>query len=31
MEDGSVTLSRAAMCLTFPARFLLAAAMNPCP
>jgi magnesium chelatase family protein len=31
MEDGSVTLSRAAMSLTFPARFMLAAAMNPCP
>ncbi len=31
MEDGSVTLSRAATSLTFPARFMLAAAMNPCP
>ncbi len=31
MEDGAVTLSRAAMSLTFPARFMLAAAMNPCP
>ncbi len=31
LEDGSVTLSRAAMTLTFPARFMLAAAMNPCP
>ena len=31
MEDGTVTLSRAAMSLTFPARFMLAAAMNPCP
>jgi magnesium chelatase family protein len=31
LEDGSVTLSRAAMSLTFPARFMLAAAMNPCP
>jgi len=31
MEDGVVTLSRAAMSLTFPARFMLAAAMNPCP
>ena len=31
MEDGTVTLSRAAMTLTFPARFMLAAAMNPCP
>jgi len=31
MEDGLVTLSRAAMSLTYPARFMLAAAMNPCP
>jgi len=31
MEDGSVTLSRAITTLTFPARFMLAAAMNPCP
>ena len=31
MEDGAVTLSRAAMTLTFPARFMLATAMNPCP
>lgn len=31
LEDGSVTISRAAMSLTFPARFMLAAAMNPCP
>jgi magnesium chelatase family protein len=31
MEDGEVTISRAAMSLTFPARFMLAAAMNPCP
>ncbi|TDJ56903.1 MAG: ATP-binding protein [Gemmatimonadetes bacterium] len=31
MEDGTVTLSRAAVSLTFPARFMLAAAMNPCP
>jgi magnesium chelatase family protein len=31
MEDGHVTLSRAAVSLTYPARFLLAAAMNPCP
>jgi magnesium chelatase family protein len=30
MEDGEVTISRAAMSLTFPARFMLAAAMNPC-
>ena len=31
MEDGHVTLSRAAISLTYPARFILAAAMNPCP
>jgi magnesium chelatase family protein len=31
LEDGLVTLSRAALSLTFPARFMLAAAMNPCP
>ena len=31
LEDASVTLSRAAMSLTFPARFMLVAAMNPCP
>ncbi len=30
LEDGVVTISRAAMSLTFPARFMLAAAMNPC-
>jgi magnesium chelatase family protein len=30
LEDGTVTLSRAAMALTYPARFMLAAAMNPC-
>ncbi len=31
LEDGQVTLSRAAMNVTFPSRFMLAAAMNPCP
>jgi magnesium chelatase family protein len=31
LEDGVVTLSRAALSLTYPARFILAAAMNPCP
>jgi magnesium chelatase family protein len=31
LEDGVVCLSRAAVSLTYPARFMLAAAMNPCP
>jgi len=31
MEDGVVTVSRAAGSLTFPAQFTLVAAMNPCP
>ncbi|HLJ91046.1 MAG TPA: YifB family Mg chelatase-like AAA ATPase [Candidatus Angelobacter sp.] len=31
LEDANVTIARAAMSLTFPARFMLAAAMNPCP
>jgi magnesium chelatase family protein len=31
LEDQQVTISRAAMSLTFPASFVLAAAMNPCP
>ncbi len=31
LEDGVVTIARAVMSLTFPARFMLAAAMNPCP
>src|SRR5947199_5331319 len=31
MEDGVVTIARAALSLTYPARFMLAAAMNPCP
>jgi len=31
LEDGLVTIARAAMSLTFPSRFMLAAAMNPCP
>jgi magnesium chelatase family protein len=30
LEDGTVTLSRAATSLTYPARMMLAAAMNPC-
>lgn len=31
VEDGEVTISRANMTLSFPARFTLVAAMNPCP
>ncbi|HEX3372053.1 MAG TPA: YifB family Mg chelatase-like AAA ATPase, partial [Candidatus Acidoferrales bacterium] len=31
LEEGAVTISRAATSITFPARFMLAAAMNPCP
>ncbi len=31
LEDGHVTLARAAVSLTYPARVMLAAAMNPCP
>lgn len=31
LEDGRVTISRAAISLTFPSRFMLASAMNPCP
>jgi magnesium chelatase family protein len=31
LEDGTVCIARASMSLTFPSRFMLAAAMNPCP
>ncbi|MFA6423478.1 MAG: YifB family Mg chelatase-like AAA ATPase [Patescibacteria group bacterium] len=31
LEDGEVTLSRATKSLTFPSRFMLIAAQNPCP
>jgi len=31
MEDGFVSISRAAGTLTFPAKFILVAASNPCP
>jgi magnesium chelatase family protein len=31
LEDGAVTIARAALSVSFPARFMLAAAMNPCP
>ena len=31
LEDGSVTLARAKLTLSFPASFMLVAAMNPCP
>ncbi len=31
MEDGYVTIARSSLTATYPARFMLVAAMNPCP
>ncbi len=31
LEEGKVTISRAIISLTYPANFMLASAMNPCP
>jgi magnesium chelatase family protein len=31
LEDGCVTIARAALSVSFPSQFMLAAAMNPCP
>ena len=31
LEEGSVTLARSQITLSFPASFMLVAAMNPCP
>ena len=31
LEDGKVTISRAASSVSFPARFILVIALNPCP
>jgi magnesium chelatase family protein len=31
LEDGKVTIARVAASLTYPAKFMMVAAMNPCP
>ena len=31
LEDGAVTITRSSMTASFPAKFMLVAAMNPCP
>ena len=31
LEDGTVTITRSSMTVNYPARFMLVAAMNPCP
>jgi len=31
MEDGKVTIARSSLTIVYPARFILVAAMNPCP